>query len=348
MPESRPDLAGKYDQDQANVIDIADQNMSAMVWDGKPFFKGIVQHSGRPSKLWQFPQAVVPGLGWLGKVADQKEMVPMVGKVYFAPSDPVYFMPNKSILVYPDLRNGFTDGNFDGLALSSINKIQFDRLAKIMAKLESIHGLYIYNIEDADAAFESSSLQVINYYPDLTKLRVETLVDGRAVLQIRRLKMLQHLHLGAVKGNRADLFKSIHGLNRLTELYFTNVPLTVDAVKEICSCQNLEKLKFLLKDKNIQIQGFELEHLASLKKLKWLTLESVRFSPTLIQALVKFRSLKTLECQLDREWNRGQRMALRQALPDVDLLLYWQVAGEEMQRRLHYSPGQNQPDNLTK
>jgi hypothetical protein len=273
---------------------------------------------------------------------DSDPGVPMTGTVYLPASARTDFTPNSAIVTWPDLQKGITDGNFDALSLRMLDSTHIEQLAAALAKLKSITGLYLYDVINADSYFESKCIGVINQYPNLTRLFTNMIADGRSVRQIRRLRMLQHLHLEGIAKNYDDVFASLRGSTHLTVLLLKDFPMTTPAVRDICTCCNLEVLDCHRSKWQIQIQGYQLGPLANLKKLKKLKLEAICFSPALIEALGKCQSLRELRCELDTDWSRGQRMALRQALPNTEVWMYWKGAGKKM-LQLHYLPGQTQP-----
>jgi hypothetical protein len=320
---------------------LAASHSKPLAWDGKPFFKGVVNRAGTTIKLWQFPTSLGFNYGRLGIVNPDTTWVPMVADITAPASATFCIALQPAILNSPDLLNGFTDGSFDGIRFENATTPQFKQLATALARFQSIHKLDFLRI-DPDSSFEQECVKVINHYPNLTKLDSRMLADGSSFSQLHRLKMLEDLALFGIEKNYDQVFLALAGSTHLTKLTLDNIPLSTAAVRALSECPNLKTVDLYLTSKDPQSQVAQIVPLADLKPLSSLEMRTLTYSPAIIDTLRKFQTLKDLKCELGKDWNRERGMSLHRALPYTDIWLASRALSRDSQDPLaQTAPGLN-------
>jgi hypothetical protein len=288
------------------------------IWDGKPFFKGIENRSGKSVKLWQFPQSDGINLGYLQTVGPGGEShIPIRSTVIVPASDRVGLVPDPAIINSPEILAGFTDGNIDGLNLKGFTLSEFGQVAAGLAQLKSIDRLYIDGVEGDDIS-AAKCAEVADHYPKLTGLVIQTLADCRPLSLLHRLKKLKQLALLRIGKSSDDFFAALRGSTELNVFSIGECPVTASVMRELGTCPNLQVICFRSQANEFnEVKAEEIAPLTKLKKLTELELCRAPYSPGLVAVLAKCKSLKILLCDSNTKWTAEQEEELKQALPNA-------------------------------
>jgi serine/threonine protein kinase len=288
------------------------------IWDGKPFFKGIKNHSGKLVKTWQFPQSAGINLGYLQTGGPEgQSQIPLRSTVTVPASNRVGLVPAPAITNWPDMLKGFTDGNIDGLNLSGFALSEFGQVAAGLAQLKSIDSLYIDGVEGDDLS-AAKCVEVANYYPNLNGLVIKTLSDGHPLSLLHRLKKLKQLALLRIGRNSGDVFAALRGSTELNVFSIGECPVTASVVRELATCSNLQVICFRSQANEFkEVEAEDVAPLTKLKRLRELELCRVPYSPGLVAVLAKCTSLKILLCDSNTKWTDEQEEELKKILPNT-------------------------------
>jgi len=307
-------------------------------WASKRFYQGITEQSGKKFKKWIFPQSKSVELGFL-LVPDRADPIPMIGELKTPADANVAYKPAAKIIDKPELMKGFTDGDFSSIELSGLTPAQFEKIVAVLPKFQSITFLQIFDIstehryEGPDPSFVPNYTNAINQFPNLIYLNTNILSDDKSLGQISRLKMLKNLGLGFQAGNPRNitsLSKPFKNSAQLMRLALYDARVTSQTIKDLCTCPNLESIIIHSKDKQV-IAADQITGLDGIWKLHQLELQTVHYSPLLLDTVRKCRSLRKLNFRLDSDLTKDQTMALRQAVPNAAVEISWFGKDEKLQ-----------------
>lgn len=115
-------------------------------WDGKPFYKGIINQGSRAICVWQFPASMGFQYGRLGIENPDQSWVAMVGPINTPTTAKFCIALQPAILDSLDQIGGFTDGSFNGIRFENSTADQFRKLVAALAKFKSIDRLDFRNL----------------------------------------------------------------------------------------------------------------------------------------------------------------------------------------------------------
>lgn len=323
-------------------------------WDGKPFFKGVKKLPGGDIKLWQFPIAPDGSLGYMLNLSrvpppspqftpgiTQWEMLaeegrfnptkePLSSKIEKRLNDRVAIIPGNELLDGSTLVKGITDGNFDTIIFKSQESVETFEKSDLLPRLKSISGLIIGY--DLSTEGEQDFLPLFKQFPKLTRLTLGALVHGQQLSEFKGLSQLRLLALARVMDDFALVTAALKGSTNLEELYLRDCPVSANnAFKDLSRCPNLVKLSVRSFEHDQLIPAGKIADLAALKKLSYLQLEKISYSPSLIKVLAAMPSLRCLQCEVTKEWSDSEKQALRAAMPSAELWLSWKVEEDRLQ-----------------
>jgi serine/threonine protein kinase len=316
-----------------------------LTYSARAFYQGIVQHSGKLWKRWEFPANIGPTLGYM-RIVDEDFRASIMDD---EPEDRRYFDPDGampleekamsdrveapratriivklqgSALTMPQVLPGFSQDNIDGIIVSDLQKTDFDALSKIYKNFQKAYYLRLAG-NDPDMCSQARAIDFVNQFPRLTMLNIDTIKDGRSLSQIVRLKALRHLVLSGVQSNYDDLFAALDGSRPLEELKLVDIPISARAMDHLLSCHNLVELSFPGGKKQIIIRPDQVLSLARLERLKILSLTCGKqvYSQALVESLGKLKGLTELRLTTASPWTASQQRDLQRRLQRTEIWL---------------------------
>jgi serine/threonine-protein kinase len=291
-------------------------------WDGTPFYKGMVQKGGKQFQHWSYESEHAPlvSLGFEGSRGPQR--TPLIGNLYLPATAKISMFFAQDPILPSNRLKALTGANLDEVIFGHYSLKEIEMMMPTLTKCTSIESVRLGD-SDWSVADSRASVDVINQFPNLSRLSLSAKCEGTTLARISRLNQLQELKLNRSQPYLHDCLKVVSGSKNLAFLGASNWGLPPSDLELLETCPNLEKVmigRLFGSHEQILI-------LAKLPHLQQLDMSALRYRSDLTADLSRLKSLKTLRFLITTEWTNAAIAQLRHDLPQVHLDMYATLPG---------------------